>query len=131
MEKVEREGPLMPKTSSHSQRIERALDVYRESLEGLQNATLEFEAALLEFEETLNEGAQGHPVDQSLRLLSPLEVCQRLGVDTRSVYQLLRSGEIRSVRLGRAIKVRQSDLEGYLAAQRGRSPHEVSLRNGE
>jgi len=34
------------------------------------------------------------------------------------VYRRIQSGEIPSVKLGRNIKVRREDLEGYLEAQR-------------
>ena len=36
------------------------------------------------------------------------------------IYRLLRSGEIPSVKLGRSIKVKRTDLEEYLEKQRSR-----------
>jgi excisionase family DNA binding protein len=79
-----------------------------------------FEEALLELEEgALEEGAleEGAPVyqnGQTPRLLSPSEVCQELEADSASVYQKLRSGEIPSLKLGSALKVRREDLEEYM-----------------
>jgi excisionase family DNA binding protein len=53
-----------------------------------------------------------------LELLSIPEVCQELGMGKSWVYRRIQSGEIPSVKLGRNIKVRREDLEGYLEAQR-------------
>jgi excisionase family DNA binding protein len=49
-------------------------------------------------------------------LLSMREVYQRLGMSKSWVYQRIKSGEIRSVKLGHNIRVRREDLEGYLEA---------------
>jgi excisionase family DNA binding protein len=54
---------------------------------------------------------------QTPRLLSPSEVCQELEADRASVYRRLRSGEIPSLKLGNALKVRREDLEGYMKGQ--------------
>jgi excisionase family DNA binding protein len=58
-----------------------------------------------------------HKSVQSSRLLSPLEVCRELEADRTSVYRKLRSGEIPSLKLGHALKVRQSDLQEYIKDQ--------------
>ncbi len=109
----------MPTRPSYLQHLKQALDVHHQSFEGLQSALLEFEKALLEFEEAaLNEKAAKRPNLQNLRLLSLQEVCQELGTDENSVYQLLRSGEIPSLKLGSTIKVRQADLDEYQKARR-------------
>ena len=102
------------------QRLEQALESFVEDLEGLEGAVQRFEEALLELEEgALEEGAleEGAPVyqnGQTPRLLSPSEVCQELEADSASVYQRLRSGEIPSLKLGNALKVRREDLEEYM-----------------
>jgi excisionase family DNA binding protein len=54
----------------------------------------------------------------SLRLLSVEEVCAILGMGKSWVYRRMRSGEIPTLRLGRALKVRQADLEEYLEGRR-------------
>jgi excisionase family DNA binding protein len=54
----------------------------------------------------------------SLRLLSVEEVCAILGMGKSWVYRRMRSGEIPTLRLGRALKVRLSDLEEYLEDRR-------------
>jgi excisionase family DNA binding protein len=56
-------------------------------------------------------------------LLSPAEVSKALGMGKSWVYQRIRSGEIRSVRLGNNIKVERQDLQEYLESQRRRRPN--------
>ena len=107
----------------------RVLQPLREALETHRRSLEELERALIEFEEAL--GAQErreHPKEQEaqrggaggggLDLLSITEVCQELGMGKSWVYRRIQSGEIPSVKLGRNIKVRREDLEGYLEAHR-------------
>jgi len=102
-------------TPTTPQRLEQALETFVEDLEGLEGAVQRFEEALLELEEgALEEGAPVHQNGQSSRLLSPSEVCQELEADSASVYRKLRSGEIPSLKLGNALKVRREDLEEYM-----------------
>ena len=101
-------------TASHIRNLRQALATCRRALE-------EFESALQEYVEAPKENgeAPGRSLNgQKLRLLSPSEVCRELGEERTVVHQRLRSGEIPSVKLGRNIKVRRQDLEGYLEAQR-------------
>jgi excisionase family DNA binding protein len=94
------------------QRLRQALRAHREALE-------ELESALLEFEESLSGEAQGRPQERrGLDLLSIPELCQELGMGKSWVYRHLRSGEIPSVKLGRSIKVKRTDLEQYLENHR-------------
>jgi excisionase family DNA binding protein len=96
-------------------RLEQALESFVEDLERLEGAVQRFEEALLELEEgALEEGAPVYQNGQTPRLLSPSEVCQELEADSASVYQKLRSGEITSLKLGSALKVRREDLEEYM-----------------
>ena len=121
---VKEEVPRMNTTTTPTpQRLEQALESFVEDLEGLEGAVQRFEEALLELEEgaleegALEEGAPVHHNGQSSRLLSPSEVCQELEADRASVYQKLRSGEIPSLKLGSALKVRREDLEEYMKGQ--------------
>ena len=121
---VKEEVPRMNTTTTPTpQRLEQALESFVEDLEGLEGAVQRFEEALLELEEgALEEGAleEGAPVyqnGQTPRLLSPSEVCQELEADRASVYRRLRSGEIPSLKLGSALKVRREDLEEYMKGQ--------------
>jgi excisionase family DNA binding protein len=121
---VKEEVPRMNTTTTPTpQRLEQALESFVEDLEGLEGAVQRFEEALLELEEgalkegALEEGAPVHQNGQSSRLLSPSEVCQELQADSASVYRKLRSGEIPSLKLGSALKVRREDLEEYMKGQ--------------
>src|SRR5215216_4512776 len=121
---VKEEVPRMNTTTTPTpQRLEQALESFVEDLEGLEGAVQRFEEALLELEEgvlkegALEEGAPVHQNGQSSRLLSPSEVCQELEADRASVYQKLRSGEIPSLKLGHALRVRREDLEEYMKGQ--------------
>jgi excisionase family DNA binding protein len=94
--------------------LEQALEAFVEDLEVLDGALLKFEEVLLELEEeTLKEGVPEYQGGQHPRLLSPSEVCQELGEGRAVVYQKLRSGEIPSLKLGHALKVRREDLEEH------------------
>jgi excisionase family DNA binding protein len=119
---VKEEVPRMNTTTTPSpQHLEQALEGFVEGLEGLEGALLKFEEALLELEEgALKEGAPEHQNGQNghnLRLLSPSEVCQELGEERTVVYRRLRSGEIPCLKLGHALKVRQTDLQEYMKGQ--------------
>ena len=112
-------------TTPTPQRLEQALQTFVEDLGGLEGALQRFEEALLELEEgTLKEGAPEHQSGQNPRLLSPLEICQELEADRASVYRRLRNGEIPSLKLGHALKVRQADLQEYM---KGQQQHPRSL----
>ena len=105
--------------------LKRALEPLREALESHHRSLEGLERALIEFEDNLNEPEQrqrpqAQPGAGSLDLLSITEVCQELGMGKSWVYRRIQSGEIPSVKLGRNIKVRREDLEGYLEAQRYR-----------
>jgi excisionase family DNA binding protein len=108
------------------QQLKRALEPLREALESHHRSLEGLESALIEFEETFNEPKQrqerpqAQPEAEGLDLLSITDVCQELGMGKSWVYRRIQSGEIPSVKLGRNIKVRREDLEGYLEAQRYR-----------
>ena len=62
---------------------------------------------------------QGKPVDamdgDSGRLLRIEAVAKRLSVSRSMAWKLIDSGALRSVRIGRAVRVLPADLEAYLA----------------
>src|SRR5215217_1145149 len=134
---VKEEVPRMNTTTTPTpQHLEQALETFVENLEGLEGAVQRFEEALLDLEEgaleegALEEGAPVHHNGQSSRLLSPSEVCQKLEADRASVYRRLRSGEIPSLKLGSALKVRRADLEGYMKVKGRKHLRLVSEENG-
>ena len=93
------------------QRLKQAIEAHRKALEELENA-------LLEFEGTLDGQMKESSKSQGVELLSMAEVCQVLGMGKSWTYRRIKSGEIPSVKLGRSIKVRRVDLEGYLESSR-------------
>jgi excisionase family DNA binding protein len=98
-------------TSTELQRLKQALQAHRQALD-------ELESAVFEFEETLPDEASEQRNGARLELLSIQEVCQALGMGKSWTYRRLKSGEIPSIKLGRAIKVKQEDLEEYLESHR-------------
>ena len=121
----------MNTTTPSTQGIEEALEAFVEGLEGLQSTLVKFEEALLELEEgALKEGAPEHQSGQNLRLLSPSEVCEELGEESAAVYRKLSSGEIPSLRLGHALKVRRTDLQEYVKGQQRHKLSSLGEENG-
>lgn len=115
------------------QHLRRALEPLKLALEAHHRSLEELESALIEVDEALSGRAERPERPQqaqqqggeaggggSLDLLSITGVCQELGMGKSWVYRRIQSGEIPSVKLGRNIKVRREDLEGYLEAQRYR-----------
>jgi excisionase family DNA binding protein len=51
-------------------------------------------------------------------LLSVREVARQLGLATKTVRKLIRSGSLRGVRIGRAWRVDKSDLELFVERRR-------------
>jgi excisionase family DNA binding protein len=49
-------------------------------------------------------------------LLRPVEAAQRLGIGRTKVYELMASGELRSVRIGAARRVSATALAEFVAA---------------
>jgi excisionase family DNA binding protein len=101
------------------QRLKDAIRAHRQALDELEEALLEFEAALPRDGEA-PEGLGS----QNLQLLSIVEVCRTLGMGRSWTYRRLKSGEIPSVKLGRSIKVKREDLEEYLRERRYRPTEE-------
>jgi excisionase family DNA binding protein len=102
-------------------RLKKALRTHHRALEELESALLEFEES---FEESIGGESQQRPEERrGLELLSIPELCQELGMGKSWIYRRIRSGEIPSVKLGRSIKVKRSDLEEYLESKRHRPLH--------
>lgn len=61
---------------------------------------------------------QPNPQAMSLQdyplVMTPAEAAQALGIGKNSIYALLRSGALKSLRVGRLIKITRSALEEYL-----------------
>lgn len=50
------------------------------------------------------------------RLLRIEDIAERLAVSRSMAWKLIAYGEIRSLRIGRAVRVRPADLEAYLGS---------------
>ncbi len=110
-----------------TRQLKRALEPLRQALEAHHRSLEDLESALVEFQEALGgqeERRQERPqvqqqgAEEGLDLLSITDVCLELGMGKSWVYRRIKSGEIPSVKLGRNIKVRREDLQGYLEGQR-------------
>jgi excisionase family DNA binding protein len=51
------------------------------------------------------------------RFLTVQEVAELMRVSTMTVYRLIKSGELPAVRVGRSFRVRDEDVDAYLAAR--------------
>src|SRR5215207_11338156 len=94
-------------------RLKRALENHHRVLE-------ELESAVLEFEEAVEGRTLNRPEARDSELLSIPQVCQQLGMGKSWVYRRIHNQEIPSVRLGRIIKIKRSDLDQYLEEHRNR-----------
>ncbi len=56
-----------------------------------------------------SESSPGGP-----RFLTASEAAERMRVSKMTVYRLIRSGKIPAVQIGKAYRVRETDLEQYL-----------------
>lgn len=57
---------------------------------------------------------------ERVQLLRPEEVAEALGVGRTKVFELIRTGELRSVKLGAARRVSATALAEYVAELEGR-----------
>jgi excisionase family DNA binding protein len=57
--------------------------------------------------------AQSH---ERARYLTVAEVAAQLRVSTMTVYRLLKAGQLASVRVGKSYRVREEDVDRYLAS---------------
>ena len=51
------------------------------------------------------------------RFLTVHEVADLLRVSTMTVYRLIKAGELRAVRVGKTYRLREDDVDAYLAAR--------------
>lgn len=59
------------------------------------------------------------PVASTRTLLRVEEVADRLAIGRTTAYALIDAGDLRSVRIGRAVRVTVSDLDAYVRSLRG------------
>ena len=51
------------------------------------------------------------------RFMTVAEVAQLMRVTTMTVYRLIKAGELPSVRVGKSYRIREDDLDRYLATR--------------
>ncbi len=51
------------------------------------------------------------------RFLTVQEVADTLRVSSMTVYRLIKAGDLPAVRVGRSFRVREADVDAYLAAR--------------
>jgi excisionase family DNA binding protein len=51
------------------------------------------------------------------RFMTVAEVAQIMRVSTMTVYRLIKAGELPSVRVGKSYRIREDDIDRYLAAR--------------
>jgi excisionase family DNA binding protein len=49
------------------------------------------------------------------RFLTVQEVADQLRVSTMTVYRLIKSGELRAMRVGKSYRLREEDIDAYLS----------------
>lgn len=57
-------------------------------------------------------------VSDAIRWLGTTEAAERLGVVPRTLYRMIDEGSIPAYKMGRVIRLKQSDLDDYLEAHR-------------
>ena len=58
-------------------------------------------------------------VDGNARLLRLEDIADRLAISRSMAWKLLATGELKAVRIGRAVRVRPADLEAYIERAAG------------
>ena len=61
-------------------------------------------------------------------LLKPAEVCETLGIGRTRIYEMLATGELPSVRLGRSVRIPVTALRQWIAGKQ--SERDYESKNG-
>ncbi len=107
------------------------LRLLKQGIEKLRQSLEEFDDTLLAVEEALHHQADAATAANTqaeeegsqdvgkgpTEILSMAEVCRELGMSKSWVYNRLRSGQIPSIKLGGAIKIKRADLNEYIEKQ--------------
>ncbi len=108
----------------HLRSLKQGLQRLRQSLEEFNHTLLEVEEALesqAEAEAQREERSSPDGAKGAATILSMAEVCRELGMSKSWVYERVRSGQIPSIKLGGAIKIKRADLDEYIEKQPYRS----------
>jgi excisionase family DNA binding protein len=55
-------------------------------------------------------------MDEEIKWFGSTDAARMLGIALRTLYRLIDDGQIRAFRFGRVIRVREADIEAFLAA---------------
>src|SRR5215212_8534856 len=108
----------------HLRSLKQGLQRLRQNLEEFNHTLLEVEEALksqVEAEPQSEERSSPDGAKGAAAILSMAEVCRELGMSKSWVYHRLRSGEIPSIKLGGAVKVKRTALVDFIENQPYRS----------
>ena len=102
----------------HLRSLKQGMEKLRQSLEEFNHTLLEVEEALeeaqAEAEAQAEEASSRDGGKGAVAILSLAEVCRELGMSKSWVYNRVRSGQIPSIKLGGAIKIKRADLNEYI-----------------
>jgi excisionase family DNA binding protein len=104
----------------HLRSLKQGIEKLRQSLEQFSHTLLQVEEALeaeTEAEAQAEEGASRDGGKGAVAILSMEEVCRELRMSKSWVYNRVRSGQIPSIKLGGAIKIKRADLNEYIEKQ--------------
>ena len=68
-------------------------------------------------------------IEPNQPLLRAIEVARRLNISRALAYQLMQRGDIRTVSIGSARRVRREDLERYIQDNLSQAGYPVSMMN--
>jgi excisionase family DNA binding protein len=108
----------------HLRSLKEGLQRLRQSLEEFNHTLVEVEEALeaeAEAEAQREEASSPDGAKGAATILSMAQVCRELGMSKSWVYERVRSGQIPSIKLGGAIKIKRADLDEYIEKQPYRS----------
>ena len=57
------------------------------------------------------------PIESRSRFVTVAEVASQLRVSNMTVYRLVQAGQLPAVRVGRSYRIREEDVDKYLASQ--------------
>jgi excisionase family DNA binding protein len=69
-------------------------------------------------------GKGGERVYMTKQLLDTKQVQERLGVSERTIFNLLRRGDLKGFKAGRSWRFEESDIEAYIKRQREKAEQE-------
>lgn len=57
-------------------------------------------------------------MNEPIRWMGTREACDRLGVTLRTLYRFIDEGQLTAYKMGRVIRLQESDIEGFIERMR-------------